>query len=277
MAVIPINLDAQNLSEYNFRIQDSEVSPKNDGTLQARLNLPVLSATPTPKPKKFIPFDVGEKFEYSVGWGNVLKAGKVSLEVEDIVQYQGHDVYRVVVKGRSTKLFSLFYRVRDKLESLIDVNELFTRRYWTKQDEGHKKRQRKYEFDQENNTVKYKEKDYYIRYGIHDEISAVFYIRTLDLQVGKSVYVDIFAKRKNWQVKCNVKKIETIKVPAGRFETILVEPELRFDGIMKKGKIKVWFTNDKRRIPVKVRSKITIGSILIKLEKYRMSKEVVYN
>jgi hypothetical protein len=91
------------------------------------------------------------------------------------------------------------------------------------------------------------------------------------------VYVDIFAKRKNWQVKCDVLKIETIKVPAGEFETIVVEPELHFDGIMKKGKIRVWFTNDKRRIPVQVRSKIAIGSILIRLEEYKMSEAVAFN
>lgn len=275
--LLPVNLYAQNLSKNSLGTLDSALSPERDNVLEAKLTLPVPSATPTPEVEKFIPFGVGEKFEYSIGWGNVLNAGKATIEIKDIIQYQGHEVYKVVVQGKSNKVFSLFYRVRDKLESLIDVNGLFSRRYWTKQDEGHKKRERKYEFDQENNTVQYKGKEYYIRHGIHDEVSAVFYVRTLDLQVGKPVYVDIFAKRKNWQVKCVVRKIETIKVPAGKFETILVEPELRFDGIMKKGKIKVWFTNDERRIPVQVRSKIVIGSILIKLKKYRMSQEVAFN
>jgi hypothetical protein len=158
------------------------------------------------------------------------------------------------------------------------VNGLFTRRYWTKQDEGNRKSERKYEFHQEQNIVKYKDKDYYIRYGIQDEISSILYVRTLDLRVGTPVYVDIFAKKKNWQVKCNVLRIEKIRVPAGEFETILVEPELRFDGVMKKGKAKIWFTNDKWHIPVQVQSKVRIiGAITMKLKSYRLGKEFAHN
>jgi len=244
--------------------------------MEAALRIPVPEITPTPEALKPVPFRIGETFKYSVNWGNI-NAGSATMKIEDIIEYQGHEVYQVIVEAKSNKFFSVFYRVRDKLESLIDVKGLFSRRYWTKQDEGNKKRERKYEFDQENNIVNYKDKTYYIRYGIQDEVSAIFHVRTLDLQVGTPVYVDIFAKRKNWQVKCNVLRTEKIKVPAGKFDTILVEPELRFDGVMKKGKVKVWFTNDERRIPVQVKSKIVIGAITMKLESYRAGEEVAYN
>jgi hypothetical protein len=248
----------------------------NTEDMEAKLRVPAPEIPPAPEGPQMIPFRVGEKLKYSVNWGNV-NAGSASLKVEDIIEYQGHEVYQVIVEAKSNKFFSVFYRVRDKLESLIDVKGIFSRRYWTKQDEGHKKRERKYEFDHENNLATYKDKTYYIRYGIQDEVSAVFFIRTLDLQVGTPVYVDIFAKRKNWQVKCNVLRTEKIKVPAGKFDTILIEPELRFDGLMKKGKVKVWFTNDKRRIPVQIKSKIVIGSITMKLKSYQLGEEIAYN
>ena len=250
--------------------QERPISADMVAVLEAKLNIPSPAATPSPEPEKAVPFQVGERLKYSVGWGKVLDAGTAVMEVEEILDYQGHDVYRVVVEAKSNAVFSLFYRVRDTLESLIDVNGLFSRRYWTKQDEAYKKRERKYEFEQEDNVAYYKGKEYYIRYGIQDEVSAVFYVRTLDLQVGKPVYVDIFARGKNWQVKCEVPGTETLEVPAGKFETIIVEPELRFDGVMKKGKVRVWFTHDEHRIPVQVRSKIAIGSILIRLEDYRL-------
>ena len=246
-------------------------------SIQAKLRIPSSESTPTPAIPKFIPFGVGEEFTYAVNWGNI-NAGSAILAIEDIIEYQGHKVYQVIVDAKSNKFFSVFYPIHDILESLIDVNGLFTRRYWTKQDEGNRKSERKYEFHQEQNIVKYKDKDYYIRYGIQDEISSILYVRTLDLRVGTPVYVDIFAKKKNWQVKCNVLKIEKIKVPAGEFETILVEPELRFDGVMKKGKAKIWFTNDKWHIPVQVQSKVKIiGAITMKLKSYRLGKEVAHN
>ncbi len=203
--------------------------------MEAVLRIPATEVTPTPEAPKFVPFGVGEKFKYSVNWENI-NAGSATLEVEDIIEYQGYEVYQIIVEAKSNKFVSVFYRVRDRLESLIDVKGLFSRRYWTKQDEAYKKRERKYEFDQENNTVRYNDKTYYISYGIQDEVSAIFYVRTLDLQVGTPVYVDIFARRQNWRVKCDVLRTEKIKVPAGEFDTILVEPELRFDGIMKKEK-----------------------------------------
>ena len=267
--ICSLPLSAQETTD-NQEFSAPSQAPVSQNTLEAKLNVPLPSATPTPEVKKEVPFQVGERLKYSVGWGKVLDAGAAIMEVEDIIDYQGHKVYRIVVEAKSNSVFSLFYRVRDTLESLIDVNGLFSRRYWTKQDEAYEKRERKYEFDQENNVAHHKGQDYYIRYGIQDEVSAVFYVRTLDLQVGQPVYVDIFARGKNWQVKCEVLATETLEVPAGKFETIIVEPELRFDGVMKKGKVKVWFTNDEHRIPVQVRSKIAIGSILIRLEDYRL-------
>ena len=271
--VFSLNLYAQEVEKTPPISESGSIAVDMEAVLEAKLNIPFPSATPSPEARKAVPFQVGERLKYTVGWGKALDAGTAVMEVEEIIDYQGHDVYRVVVEAKSNAVFSLFYRVRDTLESLIDVDGLFSRRYWTKQDEAHEKRERKYEFNQENNVAYYKDKEYYIRYGIQDEVSAVFYVRTLDLQVGQPVYVDIFARGKNWQVKCEVPGTEILDVPAGKFETIIVEPELRFDGVMKKGKVRVWLTNDERRIPVQVRSKIAIGSILIRLEDYRFRTE----
>lgn len=242
--------------------------------LEAKLRIPSQAPTPTPIPehRKQIPFRVGEQLTYSVNWGGI-NGGSVTIQIADIIDYQGHDVYQVVVEAQSNAFISVFYPLYYLLESLIDVEGLFSRRYWTKQDENGKKRERKYEFDQENNVAHQGEDTYYITSGIQDEVSAVFYVRTLDLEVGTPVYLDLYAKRQNWRVKCDVLKTETVKVAAGTFETILVEPELNFDGIMKKGKIKAWFTDDEHRIPVQVKSKIAIGAITMELEDYQLGEE----
>ena len=101
-------------------------------------------------------------------------------------------------------------------------------------------------------------------------------MRTLALEIGQPINVNVFAKRKTSVVTCNVIRRETIKVPAGKFETILVEPILDFDGVMKKGKMQVWFTDDERRIPVQVKSKMTIGSVVVRLEKYSAGNDTTF-
>jgi hypothetical protein len=52
----------------------------------------------------------------------------------------------------------------------------------------------------------------------------------------------------------------------------VVEPILKSEGIFKsKGRILVWLTDDARRLPVKVTSKVPIGSISVALTDYRLA------
>ncbi len=238
--------------------------------LEARREVPAPTLTVTPKAWARVPYRVGETLEYLIGWGKVLSAGEARVEVEESFDFRGHETYKVVATAKSNAIISLFHQNRIRLESLIDRHGLFSRRYWNYQYENRRIRERIFEFDHENNTAIYKEDEYYIPYGVQDEVSSVFFMRTLAFKVGEAVYVDIFSKPNIWRVKCNVIKTEKIKVPAGEFDTIVVEPELRFDGVMKKGNVRVWFTNDERRIPVQVKSKIAIGSILIRLKDFRV-------
>lgn len=241
--------------------------------LEAKLRIPSGTPTPSPTPEtqtqRQRPFRVGETLKYSVGWGGIT-GGYVTISIPDIINYDGHDVYQVLVEAESVGIVAVFYSLEYLLESLIDTEGLFSRRYWTRQHENGDYRERQYRFDQERNTVYHNDTTYYITYGIQDEVSAVYYVRTLDLEVGTPVYLNLYAKRQNWRVKCEVLTTETLKVKAGTFDTIVVEPELNFDGIMKKGKIRAWFTTDEHRIPVQVKSKIAIGAITMELEEYTL-------
>jgi len=64
---------------------------------------------------------------------------------------------------------------------------------------------------------------------------------------------------------------ETVKVPAGKFDCIIVEPVMRTEGIFKaKGRIKIWLSDDRYKIPVKMQTEVFfIGSVTAKLKKFR--------
>ena len=52
------------------------------------------------------------------------------------------------------------------------------------------------------------------------------------------------------------------------------EPRLKSEGIFKsKGSIQVWLTDDERRLPVMVRSKVPVGAISVRLTDYRLAFE----
>ena len=63
-----------------------------------------------------------------------------------------------------------------------------------------------------------------------------------------------------------VEEIEIVSGPWGQVETARVLVVMPFQGLfLNQGNIRVWFTNDDRRIPVRMKAKVIIGSIVADL------------
>ncbi len=87
-------------------------------------------------------------------------------------------------------------------------------------------------------------------------------MRTLPLEVGKSVYVSILDNNELWDVEVQVLKKEKLNTIFGEVTTILIKPLIKSEGIFeRKGEIFIWLTDDARRIPVKMKTKVMIGSV----------------
>jgi hypothetical protein len=55
---------------------------------------------------------------------------------------------------------------------------------------------------------------------------------------------------------------EELVTPLGRFKTIVIQPLLKSEGIFARtGDMFIWLTDDDRRIPVQMKSKVVVGSI----------------
>ena len=56
---------------------------------------------------------------------------------------------------------------------------------------------------------------------------------------------------------------------AGTFKCLIIEPLAREGGLFKsEGKVLLWLSDDDRKIPVKVSTKVLIGSISAELREY---------
>jgi len=105
--------------------------------------------------------------------------------------------------------------------------------------------------------------------NVMDPLSALFYVRTLDLKVGDEILIPATDNKKVYDIKVIVHKMQTIEVPAGKFKCFVVEPIMADGGVFKKdGKIQVWLTADKKKMPVKMETKVYIGSIAAELDWY---------
>ena len=88
----------------------------------------------------------------------------------------------------------------------------------------------------------------------------------LEKPTGGSVVFDYHASHKSQPIEVRVLGRQRVETPAGTFDCVAIEPILRAAGIFKnKGRLIIWLTADDRRIPVMMKSKVTIGSISVVL------------
>ena len=211
-------------------------------------------------------FKVGEKLTFIIRYG-VVKAGTSTMALPEIVYKNGYECFKIQTEARSSKFFSAFFKVRDQVISYMDRDGLYTWGFEKHLREGKFRANQYVSYDHINGWAVTNKKDSLrIPPCVQDILTTFYYIRTQTLEVGKSLFVDNHADNKLYPLEVKVHKKERIKVKAGTFDCIVVEPILRASGIFKsKGRLLVWVTDDSRKIPVQMKSKIIIGYITAEL------------
>jgi hypothetical protein len=216
------------------------------------------------------PFNINEKLVFDISYFGV-SGGTAVLEVVGIEKVGDRDAYHVISTAKTNEFFSRFYTVLDIIQTYIDTENYYPLRMKINQHEGDHKKKSEIIFDQENNKAielkKYNKKIVYdIVENVQDSLSSLFYIRLLELKVGEDVVFDAYASRRSWQLTIKVLKKERIKVEAGAFNTILVKPILKYNDVfVNKGDVYIWLSDDFRKIPVKMKSKVAIGAFTAEL------------
>ena len=218
-------------------------------------------------------FGFGENLEYNVGYKFIV-AGTGYLKIDkDPVIKSGRKSYNVKFEVRSLESLDFLYRVRDAFISTIDIGGIFSWEFKQRVREGNYKRDSRAIFDQVNHKAFVKDKTYDIPEYSHDIISAFYYVRTLDLnkfQNGQIIYLKNFFKDTTYTLGVKIHGKQECEVEAGKFNCILVEPLVKEGGLFQsEGSIYIWLTDDDRKMPVKVATKIPIGFVEARLTSYR--------
>jgi hypothetical protein len=222
---------------------------------------------------EFVGFGVGERLVYSVQYG-IVNAGEAVLEVRNIGVIDDKPVYYIVSDARTNDVFSVFYRVRDRFMSFMDTTDLVSLRYEKHLREGKFKSDRVVVFDQKQHKAYYEDKEIPIAPRTQDVLSAMYYARTLPLKVGSSFALANHTDGKNYPLVVKVLGEERIRVEAGTFDCLMVEPFLRYPGIFtQKGRVRIWVTNDRYKIPVLMKSKVIIGEVSAELTGYKLAEK----
>ena len=218
-------------------------------------------------------FGVGEKLVHAIQYG-LIYAGDATLEIRNIAVLDSVKTYHVVSLARTNRAFDLVYKVRDHHESFIDYDNLYSVRFEKHLREGKFRRDESVTFDQNKHLAIYKNREVGIPPMTQDFLSALYYVRTVDLKIGDAIYLANHTGGKNYPIYVKVIGRETVDVPAGKFDCIVIEPVLKTSSIFKhEGKLTIWLTDDNLRMPVLLRSKVVVGSFEARLKEYNISDD----
>ena len=211
---------------------------------------------------------VPEKLVYDLSWTGI-KAGSAVQEVTA----QG-DELRIVNTIRSSGLLSAVFSIDDKTESVISGKSGLglPRFFREKINEGKTHTLKEASFDFKSLTVytkdllKKSEKSDTISAKTYDSLSSIYFIRSSELVPGQSILFDIYDFKHLWNTEVRVVKREDIRTPLGKFKTLMVTSQLKFQGVSARvGNATVWLTDDSRRIPVRITVKLKLGDITMTL------------
>lgn len=218
-----------------------------------------------------IAYKGGEELKFDVHYSFVT-AGDAYLTVTDTI-YAGRPCHIITFRLESKPFFDFFYRVRDQYRTIVDAEGLFPWRFEQQIREGGYSRDFMAEFDQRENVAITTGGTYPIPPYVHDIMSAFYFARTVDytkFRVGQRIELKNFYKDSTYPLAVKFKGRQRIEVDAGTFDCVIVEPLVTEGGLFKsEGKIYLWLTDDDRKMPVKVRTDIPIGTVESKLTQFR--------
>jgi hypothetical protein len=222
-------------------------------------------------PSSPAPFQVGERAEYRVGYGVLRSVGSGSMEISRIDTVRGHPTFHTTFRLRGGIPGA---RVNNTFESWLDVRGLFSRRFEQDTHEVRFKRRRTREFYPEERrwtgrTNGIEESGELPTAVPLDDTAFLYFVRTLDLQPGRDYEFHNYWNPEGNPVRIRVLRRETVTVPAGTFNTVVLQPLIRTSGLFGEGgEAEVFISDDDARILVMLRAKVTFGSLRLELERY---------
>jgi hypothetical protein len=208
------------------------------------------------------PLKSGEDLTFDVHYG-VIHAGEAHLQIEGMEVREGQRCYRLLSIARSGGIFGKIYGVDDRIVSRLDSTGLMSLAIEKHLHEGSYHQEQQIRFDYASLRARYASGDSLPIPGpVQDDLTTLYVTRCLDLRENETFYLETHSNKVTYPMQVRVYGRETIETEAGKFECFRVEPRVDRGGIFKhSGRMMVWLTTDESHTPVRMKSKLPVGSI----------------
>jgi hypothetical protein len=218
-----------------------------------------------------LPFGVGERASYRVSYNIVGRVGTGTMNILGVDTIRGRPAFHALFTLRGRFLFA---SVNNRFDSWLDVGHVYSHRFEQNTHEINFRRRRTREFfpaelrwtghtndRPETGTLPTAEP--------LDDTAFLYYLRTMDLEVGREYQLDRYWNPDGNPVRVRVLRRETIRVPAGTFDTFVLQPIIRTSGMFSEGgEAEVYFAANGSRQLVMLRARVSFGTLQLQLEEF---------
>ena len=228
------------------------------------LHLPIAHASP-------IPFAPGEKLKYALRWENI-PAGELLLEIRPMTTINGNPAYHFVMTAKSNAAVDIFCKIRDRIDAYANAQMTRSVFYRKEQNGSRGLKREEVRFDWVNSQAQYRGKSkthapIALRPGSFDPLSAFYFARMAISKNTPLVKRPVTDGKKSFIGNTSLVGRETVTLADGRrYRTLVLEPEMGLlGGVFKESKdakMRVWVTDDEKRIPVQIKAKVSVGHFI---------------
>lgn len=213
-----------------------------------------------------LPFSSREMFVYKAKWG-ILNAGEAVIETLPSEIVNGMRVWHFAMTTSTSGSVDQFYPIRERQDSYVNENFTHSLQY-EKRAMGKNPREVVVYFNWRQMQAVYANfgdphQPVSIVPGTFDPLSMFFAIRMQPLREGSSFIIPITDGKKLIQVRALVTGREKVAVNNREYDTYVVVPDFDLKQAFEKEqpRLKIWFSADKKHIPVKIRSSMKLGTV----------------
>ncbi|MBU2591449.1 MAG: DUF3108 domain-containing protein [Nitrospinota bacterium] len=206
-----------------------------------------------------------ETLEYSIKWQNFVGAGHSTLSIVNI-----GGTYHIEATTTSAEwLKYLGIRVKDVVQARSNLELTKSYNYSANLQEGRYIKSKITRYDHELKKVSYQEDDktpleFDLKPYAIDILSAIYAVRAQEFKVGESIKTSVFDEKKFYDVETLILAHELVDIEGrmvGAYKTkVILQTKGIFD---RRGDIYIWFSDDERKVPIIIKSKVSLGSFYV--------------
>ncbi|MDI9356267.1 MAG: DUF3108 domain-containing protein [Chitinophagaceae bacterium] len=210
-----------------------------------------------------------------------IKVGEATLKKTSEIK-NSQRYYHLKISGKTTGIAHLFYNVSDEWATHIDPQSYFPILFYRNIQENKYRKHEIVLFHRQQNIIEVKNidpttkqvqsiKKYTVKEPLHDILSGIHILKYKhydSLSNGSTITMKGFWEDTTYTLQIRFIGKEYIKTEQGKIHSITIAIFPPANTIFEKNNpIQIWFSNDLKRTLLKIKTKMTIGSLDVNIKK----------